>query len=144
MEISDDDVRIKEPSSSACSTSDKNKLLALQKMEASNAERGPTHRSKETRHKRKNFSRSQSVSTPKTFVAKTDTNFSFKSVKSKDSLFSAMTDNDLEKWKLSSTKSDPTTSSTETEKEPILTMASSLTDSPSVTIGFDIQDEKNE
>lgn len=142
MEISDDDVRIKEPSS-VCSSSDKNKLLTLQKMETTNVERGPTHRSKETRHKRKNFSRSQSVSTPKTFVAKSDTNFSFKSVKSKES-FSAMTDKDLEKWKLSKTKSDPSTSCTETQKEPILTMASSLTDSPSVTIGFDIQDEKNE
>ncbi|XP_035718738.1 inositol hexakisphosphate and diphosphoinositol-pentakisphosphate kinase 2-like isoform X22 [Vespa mandarinia] len=143
MEISDDDVRIKEPSS-ACSSTDKNKLLTLQKMETTNAERGPTHRNKETRHKRKNFSRSQSVSTPKTFVAKSDTNFSFKSVKSKESSFSAMTDKDLEKWKLSSTKSDPSTSCTETQKEPILTMASSLTDSPSVTIGFDIQDKKNE
>ncbi|XP_047362680.1 inositol hexakisphosphate and diphosphoinositol-pentakisphosphate kinase 2 isoform X20 [Vespa velutina] len=143
MEISDDDVRIKEPSS-ACSSTDKNKLLTLQKMETTNTERGPTHRNKETRHKRKNFSRSQSVSTPKTFVAKSDTNFSFKSVKSKESSFSAMTDKDLEKWKLSSTKSDPSTSCTETQKEPILTMASSLTDSPSVTIGFDIQDKKNE
>ncbi|XP_046833047.1 inositol hexakisphosphate and diphosphoinositol-pentakisphosphate kinase 2 isoform X16 [Vespa crabro] len=143
MEISDDDVRIKEPSS-ACSSTDKNKLLTLQKMEITNTERGPTHRNKETRHKRKNFSRSQSVSTPKTFVAKSDTNFSFKSVKSKESSFSAMTDKDLEKWKLSSTKSDPSTSCTETQKEPILTMASSLTDSPSVTIGFDIQDKKNE
>ncbi|KAI4499714.1 hypothetical protein M0802_005284 [Mischocyttarus mexicanus] len=144
MEISDDDVRIKE-TGSVCSSSDKNKPLTLQKVETVNLERGPTHRSKETRHKRKNFLRSQSVSTPKTIVGKSETNFSFKSVKSKESSFSTMTDKDLEQWKLSTSKQeDSSTSCTETEKEPILTMASSLTDSPSVTIGFDIQDETNE
>ncbi|XP_043487018.1 inositol hexakisphosphate and diphosphoinositol-pentakisphosphate kinase isoform X3 [Polistes fuscatus] len=144
MEISDDDVRIKE-TGSVCSSSDKNKSLTLPKVETANVERGPTHRSKETRHKRKNFLRSQSVSTPKTIVVKSETNFSFKSVKSKESSFSTMTDKDLEQWKLSTSKQeDSSTSCTETEKEPILTVASSLTDSPSVTIGFDIQDEQNE
>ncbi|XP_014604498.1 PREDICTED: inositol hexakisphosphate and diphosphoinositol-pentakisphosphate kinase isoform X12 [Polistes canadensis] len=145
MEISDDDVRIKE-TGSVCSSSDKNKSLTLPKVETANVERGPTHRSKkETRHKRKNFLRSQSVSTPKTIVVKSETNFSFKSVKSKESSFSTMTDKDLEQWKLSTSKQeDSSTSCTETGKEPILTVASSLTDSPSVTIGFDIQDEQNE
>ncbi|XP_015180623.1 PREDICTED: inositol hexakisphosphate and diphosphoinositol-pentakisphosphate kinase isoform X9 [Polistes dominula] len=145
MEISDDDVRIKE-TGSVCSSSDKNKSLTLPKVETANVERGPTHRSKETRHKRKHFLRSQSVSTPKTIVVKSETNFSFKSVKSKESSFSTMTDKDLEQWKLSTSKQqeDSSTSCTETEKEPILTVASSLTDSPSVTIGFDVQDEEKE
>ncbi|KAK2576012.1 hypothetical protein KPH14_007366 [Odynerus spinipes] len=138
MEISDDDVRIKEPSS-VSSSSDKNKSTTSQKAETATVERSQTQRSKEIRHKRKHFSRSQSVSTPKTTFPKSETNFSFTSI-SKQSSFSTITDKDLENWKLSTTKSDGSTSRTESQEEPILTVASSLTDSPSVTFGFNIED----
>lgn len=138
MEISDEDVRIKETTGASSST-DKPKPITSQKSETSNVEKGHTHRSKEIGHKRKNFSRSQSVSTPKTTLPKSETNYSFKSM-SKQNSFSTMTDKDLENWKLNTMKSESSMSNTEAQEEPILTVASSLTDSPSVTFGFKIQD----
>ncbi|XP_053988338.1 inositol hexakisphosphate and diphosphoinositol-pentakisphosphate kinase 2 isoform X12 [Hylaeus volcanicus] len=150
MDISDEDVRIKE----ADNVFDKAKPSVSQKSESSNAEKAKRSKDKETNqeqkkihtsnsHKRKNFSRSQSVSAPKTPASKTDTNFSYKST-SKLGSFSNMSGKDLENWKQNMMETIPPSSSTANLEEPILTVASSLTGSTSVTVGFNVEDEKIE
>ncbi|XP_076183867.1 inositol hexakisphosphate and diphosphoinositol-pentakisphosphate kinase isoform X18 [Ptiloglossa arizonensis] len=149
MDISDEDVRIKE-----VNISDKVKPSTSQKAESSNTEKGQKNKDKNTEmiqdqkkthtsnsHKRKNFSRSQSVSAPKAAAPKTETNFSYKCT-SKLSSLSNMSGEDLENWKQNMMKLKP--SSTVKLEEPILTVASSLTGSTSVTIGFNVEDEKTE
>lgn len=149
MEISDEDVRIKETDNV-----DKIKSSMFQ-TESSNAEKVQKNRdSNESLYeqkkphsfnscKRKNFSRSQSVSMPKTSTQKSETNYSYKCT-SKLSSLSNMSDKDLENWKQSMMESkDPFSIEMKTE-EPILTLASSITSSSSVTIGFNVQDEKKE
>ncbi|XP_054008377.1 inositol hexakisphosphate and diphosphoinositol-pentakisphosphate kinase 2 isoform X13 [Hylaeus anthracinus] len=150
MDISDEDVRIKE----ADNVFDKAKPSVSQKSESSNAEKAKRSKDKETNqeqkkihtsnsHKRKNFSRSQSVSAPKTPASKTDTNFSYKST-SKLGSFSNMSGKDLENWKQNMMETIPPSSSTANLEKPILTVASSLTGSTSVTVGFNVEDEKIE
>lgn len=145
MDITDEDVRIKETD-----ISDKRKPTNSQKVESSNVEK--FHRSKDTNvekshssstYKRKNFSRSQSVSTPKTAVPKAETNLSYKCM-SKLSSLSNMSDKDLEDWKQILVELKPSSSPSANSEEPILTVASSLTSSPSVTIGFNVHEEKKE
>ncbi|XP_061940254.1 inositol hexakisphosphate and diphosphoinositol-pentakisphosphate kinase 2 isoform X25 [Apis cerana] len=150
MEISDEDVRIKE-----IDNIDKIKTSVFQKTESSNAEKVQKNRdSNETVYeqkkphsfnscKRKNFSRSQSVSMPKTSTQKSETNYSYKCT-SKLSSLSNMSDKDLENWKQSMMESKDPFSIEMKSEEPILTLASSITSSSSVTIGFNVQDEKKE
>ncbi|XP_026300730.1 inositol hexakisphosphate and diphosphoinositol-pentakisphosphate kinase 2 isoform X4 [Apis mellifera] len=150
MEISDEDVRIKE-----IDNIDKIKTSVFQKTESSNAEKVQKNRdSNEAVYeqkkphsfnscKRKNFSRSQSVSMPKTSTQKSETNYSYKCT-SKLSSLSNMSDKDLENWKQSMMESKDPFSIEMKSEEPILTLASSITSSSSVTIGFNVQDEKKE
>jgi len=93
-----------------------------------------------TSQKRKNFSRSQSVTTPKLVAPKIEPNSSY----SRQSSFSTtMSDADLEVWKLSALDLTASHSSgTTQQKEPILTVAGSLTDSSNVTVGFDVKEEE--
>ncbi|KAL6421302.1 hypothetical protein ACFW04_011894 [Cataglyphis niger] len=135
-DISHVDVRIKETDN----TSDKTKLIT-QKSDFSNATRSPARKdskksggSHNTCQKRKNFSRSQSVTAPKSVAPKPEPSFSY----SRQSSFSTMSDADLENWKLNI---DSTRSSGKSQEEPVLTVASSLTDSSNVTMGFDIKQE---
>ncbi|XP_076763660.1 inositol hexakisphosphate and diphosphoinositol-pentakisphosphate kinase isoform X3 [Xylocopa sonorina] len=150
MEISDKDVRIKETNNT-----DKIRPTTSQKTDFSNAEKvqkdkDGTENIQEQKKlhssnsfKKKNFSRSQSVSMPKTPTQKSELNYSYKCT-SKLSSLSNMSDKDLENWKQSMMESkDPSSKKLMTE-EPILTMASSMTGSSSVTIGFNVQDEKEE
>lgn len=149
MEISDEDVRIKETDNV-----DRTRSSALQKTESFNAERmqknkDGTEIAQEQKKlhsfsscKRKNFSRSQSVSMPKTPTQKLETNYSYKCT-SKLSSLSNMSDEDLENWKQSMMESKDSCSEMKS-KEPILTVASSMTGNSSVTIGFNVQDEKKE
>ena len=148
MEISDEDVRIKETDNM-----DKTRSSVLQKTESFNAERmqknkDGTEVAQEQKKphssscKKKNFSRSQSVSMPKTPTQKLDTNYSYKCT-SKLSSLSNMSDEDLENWKQSMMESKDSCAETK-PKEPILTVASSMTGNSSVTIGFNVQDEKKE
>ncbi|XP_043521189.1 inositol hexakisphosphate and diphosphoinositol-pentakisphosphate kinase 2 isoform X16 [Frieseomelitta varia] len=149
MEITDEDVRIKETDNV-----DKTRSSTLQKTESFNAERmqknkDGTEIAQEQKKlhsfsscKRKNFSRSQSVSMPKTSTQKLETNYSYKCT-SKLSSLSNMSDEDLENWKQSMMESKDSCSEMKS-KEPILTVASSMTGNSSVTIGFNVQDEKEE
>ncbi|KAM0729585.1 Inositol hexakisphosphate and diphosphoinositol-pentakisphosphate kinase [Formica fusca] len=137
-DISHADVRIKETDN----TSDKTKLTT-QKSDFSSAARSPGRKdskkssgSHNTCQKRKNFSRSQSVTAPKSAVPKPEPSFSY----SRQSSFSTMSDADLENWKLNI---DSTLSSEKSQQEePVLTVASSLTDSSNITMGFDIKQEE--
>lgn len=155
MEISDDDVRIKEDTGCPCATSDKAKPSTSQKAECSDSEKTPTNKEVNAAKvqepkkihvsnnscKRKNFSRSQSVSTPKVIVPKSEGNYSYK-CGTKLNSFSNMSDKDLEDWKQELTESNAAAATP--SEEPILTVASSLTDSASVTIGFNVEEENRE
>lgn len=143
-DISHGDVRIKDTDNPG--TSDKAKLSTSQKSDTSSTSKSIVERIKKDSkksggshigsQKRKNFSRSQSVTTPKPVAAKSEQTFSY----SRQSSFSTMSDADLENWKLSA---DPTHSSKMSQQEePILTVAGSLTDSPNVTVGFDVKEEE--
>ncbi|XP_033336722.2 inositol hexakisphosphate and diphosphoinositol-pentakisphosphate kinase isoform X19 [Megalopta genalis] len=145
MDIVDEDVRIKEPD-----VSDKAKPSTSQKVESSNIDKAQRSRDTGTEktsslnsYKRKNFSRSQSVSTPKAVVPNTEANLSYKCA-SKLSSLSNMSDKDLEEWKQILIDAKPPSSPLTSEEEPILTVASSLTNSSSVTIGFDVHEESKE
>ncbi|CAL1686870.1 unnamed protein product [Lasius platythorax] len=138
-DISHGDVRIKETDNA----SDRTKL-STQKSDSSNAAaRSPARKdskkssgSHHNSQKRKNFSRSQSVTAPKPVMPKPEPSFSY----SKQSSFSTMSDADLENWKLST---DSTRFSEKSQQEePILTVASSLTDSSNITVGFDVKQEE--
>lgn len=80
---------------------------------------------------------------PKTSTQKSETNYSYKCT-SKLSSLSNMSDKDLENWKQSMMESKDPFSIEMKSEEPILTLASSITSSSSVTIGFNVQDEKKE
>lgn len=142
MEISDEDVRIKE-----ADNIDKIKSPASMKTESFNIEK--IQKSKDgtdvmqEQQKKKNFSRSQSVSMPKTPTQKQESNYSYKCT-SKISSLSNMSDKDLENWKQSMMESKDPCSIEMKAEEPILTVASSMTGNSSVTIGFNVQDEKKE
>ncbi|KAL0099642.1 hypothetical protein PUN28_019798 [Cardiocondyla obscurior] len=140
-DISHGDVRIKDTESG---TSDKVKSSVSQKSDSSSISKLIAEKVRDSKksglhigpQKRKNFSRSQSVTTPKTVTPKAEQTFSY----SRQSSFSTMSDADIENWKLST---DPTHSSeTSQQEEPILTVASSLTDSSNITVGFDIKEEE--
>ncbi|XP_011049846.1 PREDICTED: inositol hexakisphosphate and diphosphoinositol-pentakisphosphate kinase isoform X8 [Acromyrmex echinatior] len=143
-DVSHGDVRIKDTDNAG--TSDKIKLSTSQKSDISSTGKSIAEKAKKdskkcggshiNSQKRKNFSRSQSVTTPKPVASKPDTTFSY----SRQSSFSTMSDADLENWKLST---DPTHSSrTSQQEEPILTVAGSLTDSSNITVGFDVKEEE--
>ncbi|XP_071553382.1 inositol hexakisphosphate and diphosphoinositol-pentakisphosphate kinase 2 isoform X6 [Temnothorax nylanderi] len=146
-DISHSDVRIKDTDNAGTSDKAPAKLSTSQKSDSSSAGKSIAERVKKDSkkggglhigsQKRKNFSRSQSVTTPKLVAPKTEQQtFSC----SRQSSFSTMSDADLESWKLSA---DPTHSSgTSQQEEPILTVAGSLTDSCNVTVGFDIKEEE--
>ncbi|XP_033186352.1 inositol hexakisphosphate and diphosphoinositol-pentakisphosphate kinase isoform X4 [Bombus vancouverensis nearcticus] len=142
MEISDEDVRIKE-----ADNIDKTKSPASMKTESFNIEK--IQKSKDgtdvmqEQQKKKNFSRSQSVSMPKTPTQKQESNYSYKCT-SKISSLSNMSDKDLENWKQSMIESKDPCSIEMKAEEPILTVASSMTGNSSVTIGFNVQGEKKE
>lgn len=159
MEIADEDVRFKETDPSPCpSSADKPKSqkseyftlekqgsktdLNLEKQPLKTGEKQDPKRSS-CSFKRKNFARSQSVSTPKPTVPKLETNFSYKCT-SRLSSFSTMSDKDLEEWKRSVTE-DKTGNGKEAQaEEPILTVAASLTDGSNVTVGFNVQENVQE
>ncbi|XP_029176240.1 inositol hexakisphosphate and diphosphoinositol-pentakisphosphate kinase 2 isoform X21 [Nylanderia fulva] len=136
-DISHGDVRIKETDSA----SDRTKLFG-QKSDSSNATRSPARKDSKKNsgshnsQKRKNFSRSQSVTAPKPAMPKPEPSFSY----SKQSSFSTMSDADLQNWILSTDSTQ--FSETSQEEEPILTVASSLTDSSNITVGFDVKQEE--
>lgn len=143
-DVSHGDVRIKDTDNTG--TSDKAKLSTSQKSDSPSTGKSIAERAKKDskksggshigNQKRKNFSRSQSVTTPKLVAQKSEQTFSY----SRQSSFSTMSDADLENWKLSA---DSTHSSkTSQQEEPILTVASSLMDSSNVTVGFDIKEEE--
>lgn len=132
MDISDEDVRIKE--------SDNADKAKANTQRAENTEKNLRSREQ---GKKKNFSRSQSVSMPKTPTQKVDMNYSYK-CSTKLSSLSTMSDKDLEDWKRSMVESTDTTSKETTSEQPILTVASSMTNSSSVTIGFNVQEESKE
>ncbi|XP_071651560.1 inositol hexakisphosphate and diphosphoinositol-pentakisphosphate kinase 2 isoform X9 [Temnothorax longispinosus] len=146
-DISHGDVRIKDTDNAGTSDKTPTKLSTSQKSDSSSAGKSIAERVKKDSkkggglhigsQKRKNFSRSQSVTTPKLVAPKTEQQtFSY----SRQSSFSTMSDADLESWKLSA---DPTHSSgTSQQEEPILTVAGSLTDSCNVTVGFDIKEKE--
>ncbi|XP_012273975.1 inositol hexakisphosphate and diphosphoinositol-pentakisphosphate kinase isoform X3 [Orussus abietinus] len=149
MEISDEDVRIKETVSLSSSLSKERTKLPGQKLESSRTgDQEQTQDSKKTGAfggKRKNFSRSQSVCTPKSTSSKTEFDFGarYNSSKQKSS-FSTMSNEELETLKLSLGDPAPVSPADKSPEEPLLTLASSLTNSSSVKIGFDVQDEKKE
>lgn len=142
-DISHGDVRIKDTDHAG--TSDKAKLTTSQKFDSPSKGKSIAERAKDSKksggshigsQKRKNFSRSQSVTTPKPVAPKSEQTFSY----SRQGSFSTMSDADLENWKLTA---DPTHSSkTSQQEEPILTVAGSLTDNSNVTVGFDIKEDE--
>ncbi|XP_067212698.1 inositol hexakisphosphate and diphosphoinositol-pentakisphosphate kinase 2 isoform X7 [Linepithema humile] len=141
-DVSRGDVRFKETDNNA---SDRAKPPTPQKSDASTGKSTAEKARKDfkkggsphTSQKRKNFSRSQSVTTPKPVAPKVEQNFSY----SRQSSFSTMSDADLEDWKLSTLDSTASHSPSQ-QKEPILTVASSLTDSSNITVGFDVKEEE--
>ncbi|XP_072748163.1 inositol hexakisphosphate and diphosphoinositol-pentakisphosphate kinase 2 isoform X7 [Anoplolepis gracilipes] len=138
MDISHGDVRIKETDNALDRTK-----LSTQKPDSSSGAKSPAKKdlkksscSQNTSQKRKNFSRSQSVTAPKSVVPKPEPSFSY----SRQSSFSTMSDADLENWKLNA---DSTQSSEKSQQEePILTVANSLTDSSNITVGFNVKQEE--
>ncbi|XP_076680701.1 inositol hexakisphosphate and diphosphoinositol-pentakisphosphate kinase isoform X19 [Andrena cerasifolii] len=155
MDIADEDVRIKEADNTPVSSvSDKVSPFTFQKADSFSTERSQRSKDTETTleqkklhssssYKRKNFSRSQSVSAPKTAASKVETNFSYKCA-SKLSSLSNMSDKDLENWKQCMMEPKASATTVVSPEEPILTVAGSLTDNSSVTIGFNVQEEEKE
>lgn len=146
MDIADEDVRIKETDNTdktKSSTSLKIESMNVQKLHKSrdNIET-ETEQKRSSSYKRKNFSRSQSVSMPKMTASKAETDYSYRCATKLSSL-SNMSDQDLENWKHN--MMELKTSSLETKSEqPILTVASNITDSSSVTVGFNVQEEQKD
>ncbi|XP_011640192.1 inositol hexakisphosphate and diphosphoinositol-pentakisphosphate kinase 2 isoform X4 [Pogonomyrmex barbatus] len=144
MDISYGDVRIKDTDN--IGISDKVKLSTSQKSDSSSAGKSTVEKAKRDSKKnsgshvssqrRKNFSRSQSVTTPKSVVSKPEPSFSY----SRQSSFSIMSDANLENWNLNVDPSHP--SRINQQREPVLTIASSLTDNSNVTMGFDVKKEE--
>lgn len=160
MEITDEDVRIKESCSLSSSyTSDKSKTNFLQRSESEVCDKNisssvssdykkDTSFLKSLRNiggastsaRKKQFLRSQSVSNPKFESSKQDSRLT------QQSSFSTMTSEDLQNWK-SSSKTDstsPISSSSVPKEQPVLTLASSLKDNSNITVGFTVQDDKKE
>lgn len=155
-DITQGDVRIKEIDITAAAAvpdkaksmpptpkSDSPKSTAMDKMMRKDSKKNNSQHSSQ---KRRNFSRSQSVTAPKPPSAKPpEPSFSFKCTSLKQGSFSTMSAADLEDWKLSVL--NPTSSSsqfamTTQQDEPILTVASSSSDSSNVTVGFDVEEKK--
>lgn len=132
-DISHSDIRIKESDNMSTST-------VKSCMTSSPRKDSKKSSSSHSPQKRKNFCRSQSVSTPKVEEQKPELNLSYQCT-SKQNLFSTMSDIDLEDWKSNITDSSV---SDVKQEEPILTLASSFTDSSNVTIGFNVPEKKNE
>ncbi|XP_051173223.1 inositol hexakisphosphate and diphosphoinositol-pentakisphosphate kinase isoform X5 [Leptopilina boulardi] len=162
MEITDEDVRIKESCSLSSSyTFDKNKMNFLQRSESEICDKNTTSDLKKdtsflksfrnignssaasSSTKKKQFLRSQSVSNPKIVSSK-----DAPSRLTQQSSFSTMTSDDLQNWKSSSKKelSSPISSSNEQKEQtsPVLTLAGSLKDNSNITVGFTVQDDKKE
>lgn len=150
-DITQGDVRIKDTDSAT--VSDKAKPSTPQNSPKSTAADKMTRKdskksggSQHSSQKRRNFSRSQSVTAPKPTATKpAEPSFSYKCTSTKQGSLSTMSASDLENWKLSvlnPTTSDPATAAQ--QNEPILTMAGSLSDSSNVTVGFDVKEEKKE
>ncbi|XP_043464570.1 inositol hexakisphosphate and diphosphoinositol-pentakisphosphate kinase isoform X13 [Leptopilina heterotoma] len=159
MDITDEDVRIKESCSLSSSyTSDKSKTNFLQRSESEVCDKNLSSSSSDykkdtsflkslrnigsasTSAKKKQFLRSQSVSNPKFESSKQDSRLS------QQSSFSTLTSEDLQNWKSSSKKdsSSPISSSSVQKEQPVLTLASSLKDNSNITVGFTVQDDKKE
>lgn len=150
-DISHGDVRIKESTDNAGAPDRATKPSVVKKSDWSSAERtrkdskkgttgGGSH---STSQKRRNFSRSQSVTAPKAPASKgPEVTFSY----SKQSSFSTMSDADLENWKLSMLDTTAArTSDTNRQEQPLLTVAGSLADgSTNVTVGFDVKEKEKE
>ncbi|KAG7209699.1 hypothetical protein KM043_011338 [Ampulex compressa] len=147
MEISDEDVRIKETENASSLNSTKNECCyptysSSQKNEYTEKSHDSTKKTYASHSfKRKNFLRSQSVSTPKTTAPVVDTNFSYRCT-SRQSSFSIMSDQDLKNWKQSVADPKAIVSTCDTVEAPILTVAGSVTDSSTITIGFNVREEK--
>jgi hypothetical protein len=146
-DISHGDVRIKETDNTSAldrikpSASQKSIDSSIVEKTRKNSKKGNSSGSHASSQKRRNFSRSQSVTAPKSTAPKAEATFSY----SKQSSFSTMSDADLENWKLSML--DPTvsrSSETSQQEQPILTVAGSLTDSSNITVGFDVKEKEKE
>ncbi|KAH0950419.1 hypothetical protein HN011_002262 [Eciton burchellii] len=146
-DISHGDVRIKETDNTSAldrikpSASQKSIDSSIVEKTRKNSKKGNSSGSHPSSQKRRNFSRSQSVTAPKSTAPKAEATFSY----SKQSSFSTMSDADLENWKLSML--DPTvsrSSETSQQEQPILTVAGSLTDSSNITVGFDVKEKEKE
>lgn len=141
MDISQSDVRIKETDDTSdrtprTSTSLKSDSFNKRKSTVEKAREEFRQRSIEAHagtQKRKNFSRSQSVTAPKSVASKTQSNFGY----SRQSSFSTMSVVDLENLKM-----EDLAQMISSRKEPIVTLAGSFTDKPNVTIGFEIKKEQ--
>lgn len=154
MEITDDDVRIKESCSLSSSyTFDKNNMNFLQRSESSASDKNTLSESKKETSflkslkninsssvsaKKKQFLRSQSVSNPKIESSKHDSRLA------QQSSFSTMTSDDLLNWKSKKDSPISVSSSKEPKEQPVLTLASSLKDNSNITVGFTVQDDKKE
>ncbi|XP_066593022.1 inositol hexakisphosphate and diphosphoinositol-pentakisphosphate kinase 1 isoform X3 [Prorops nasuta] len=135
MEISEEDVRIKDTKPSTPQLSTK-KQQAVQK----DNDKQEVKKNVSFSNKRKSFTRSQSASVPRTVTPKQEDS-TYKATM-KQSSFSTMSDEDLEALKQSIANPIPVTPD-DNDESPILTVAGSLKDSPNVTIGFNVQDKKN-
>lgn len=157
-DVTQGDVRIKETDTAydkaRPSTSHKCDSPSAAKSGAEKARKEGTRKSGGSPHtsqKRRNFSRSQSVTAPKPAAQKSaEPSFSYKCTK--QGSLSTMSAADLENWKLSvldpaaamPSSRSPTTTATTRQEEPLLTVAGSLADSTNVTVGFDVEEEKKE
>ncbi|XP_032684406.1 inositol hexakisphosphate and diphosphoinositol-pentakisphosphate kinase 2 isoform X20 [Odontomachus brunneus] len=154
-DITQGDVRIKETDNTIAAVPEKGKPSTPQKSDspkstaADKMMRKDSKKSSSSQHssqKRRNFSRSQSVTAPKPVGTKpAEPSCSYKCMSSKQGSLSTMSAADLENWKLSVL--NPTTSSSECatqQDEPILTVAGSFADNSNVTVGFDVKEEKKE
>ncbi|XP_020285466.1 inositol hexakisphosphate and diphosphoinositol-pentakisphosphate kinase isoform X18 [Pseudomyrmex gracilis] len=139
MDVSQVDVRIKETDE----TSDRTRTSTSLKSDSLNTRKSTVEKAREEfrqsieahagTQKRKNFSRSQSVTAPKSVASKTQSNFGY----SRQSSFSTMSVVDLENLKM-----EDLAQMISSRKEPTVTMAGSFTDKSNVTIGFEIKKEQ--
>lgn len=171
MEITDEDVRIKEAAAAAGAVSLSSSNPSLHRVKgaspsihdksrssASIAGEGGAQDSRKLKggfssshsragHRGKTIARSQSVSTPQNVSHKTDVEYSCQDSGKNMGSFSTMSCEDLENWKLTAVN-PPASSSTGpvdiAQDKPILTLASSLKDNSNITVGFNVQDSKDD
>lgn len=145
MDISDEDVRIKEKDNPPLSAPADRGKKSMSKFDQFNLDKAvgeslEPRRANSLKNFRATFSRSQSMTAPKTGISKQE--ISCKRTPNPE-LLSSVSQNDLENVNFNLLGKTASSFDALPTEEPVLTLASTI-DSPSVVRGFDVQDENNQ